>query len=115
MGVVTRRDVWCLDLGEPRGSEAASWTTGLVVSADVVKRSGIAVVIIAPSTTSPTVARARGNVTVPAGAAGLDRGSTVNVSALRGLDRRSLSHPAGRLPTSYLRQVGAGLRLVLEL
>ena len=114
--MTARRGTLCwADLGEPRGSAPAYRRPVLVVSSDRFNRSRIRTVIVAAVTTSPRAAAAPGNVPLPAGAAGLDRDGTVNVSQLLTLDRADLGEPLGVLDARTVRRVDDGLRLVLSL
>lgn len=87
----------------------------LVVSSDRFNRSRIRTVIVAAVTTSERAAVAPGNVPLDAGAAGLDRNCTVNVSQLLTVDRADLEEPTGVLDARTIRRVDEGLRLVLSL
>jgi len=103
------------DLGDPRGSAPAYRRPVVVVSSDRFNRSRIRTVVVAAVTTSARAAAAPGNVPLGQGTAGLDRNCTVNVSALLTLDKELLDDPVGDLDLSTMRQVDAGLRLVLSL
>ena len=58
---------------------------------------------------------APGNVRVTRRARGLPQESVVNVSQLITLDKGRLTEKVGRLPAESLRDVEAGIRLVLAL
>jgi mRNA interferase MazF len=55
-----------------------------------------------------------GNVFLPATATGLPRDSVVNVTALVALNKSDLSEQAGIAPPALLKEVGRGLRRVLD-
>jgi mRNA interferase MazF len=61
------------------------------------------------------LADAPGNVRVTRRASGLPHDSIVNVSQLITLDKRMLTENVGRLPAQSLREVEAGIKLVLAL
>jgi mRNA interferase MazF len=66
--------------------------------------------------TSTTKLGARpGNVTLPKGAAGLDRRSVVNVTPIATIDRSRLVDRAGTLRRADLARVDDGFRLALHL
>jgi mRNA interferase MazF len=66
-------------------------------------------------TSNMRLADAPGNVHVTRRASGLSRESVVNVSQLITLDKQRLTEKVGRLPAESLRDVEAGIRLVLAL
>jgi len=72
-------------------------------------------VVVVVVTTGRQPALARDNVPVAPGLSGLSRPSTVSVTSVRTVDREDLEFPVGRLDTSTLRRVDAGLRSVLSL
>jgi mRNA interferase MazF len=66
-------------------------------------------------TSNMRLAKAPGNVRVARRVSGLPQESVVNVSQLITLDKERLTEKAGRLPAESLRDVEAGIRLVLAL
>lgn len=113
--VVQRGEIWWADLGEPRGSGPAGNRPVLVVQADAFNRSRIATVLVAVVTSNLALATAPGNVLVRSEESGLPRDAVVNVSQIVTLDRRDLTDKAGSLFLDTMREVDAGLALVLEL
>jgi mRNA interferase MazF len=87
----------------------------LVVSGDAYNRSRIATVICVTVTSNMGLADAPGNVVLAAGTGGLPRDSVANVSQVVTLDKTDLDERLGALDRRTLRQVEAGLRLVLGL
>jgi mRNA interferase MazF len=61
------------------------------------------------------LAEAPGNVRVTRSVSGLSHDSVVNVSQLITLDKQMLTQKVGRLPAQSLRDVEAGIKLVLAL
>ncbi|HXM58172.1 MAG TPA: type II toxin-antitoxin system PemK/MazF family toxin [Candidatus Dormibacteraeota bacterium] len=110
---ICRGEVWWGDFGPAGGSAPAFHRPALVVSADSFNRSAIQTVIVAAITTSPRLARRPGNVILPTGVGGLDRESVVNVSQLATVDKEQLIERLGLLGIGFMRQVDAGLSLVL--
>jgi mRNA interferase MazF len=115
VGLVKRSQVWWVDFGEPIGSEPGYRRPALVVSSDRFNRSRISTVIVAPITSNLRLADAPGNVTVQADEAGLDKMSVVNVSQILVIDRYRLQSTGGSITPQTMREVDAGLRLVLSL
>ena len=115
VGGIQRGEIWWADLPEPRGSEPGYRRPVLVVQADSFNLSRIQTAIGAAISTNLELARAPGNVLLPARSAGLSRDSVVNVSQLLTLDRGFLTEHAGTLPSRLQRAVDEGLRTVLQL
>jgi mRNA interferase MazF len=112
---VRRGEVWWADFGPPRGSAPTKLRPTLVISANRFNRSSISTVMVAVLTSNVRYADLPGNVLIPAGMAGLDRDSVVNVSQVATLDREDLDRCAGRLEGELLADVDRGLRLALSL
>lgn len=112
---MARGEVWWADFGPASGSAPAHHRPALIVSADSFNRSALQTVVVAAITTSQRHARRPGNVILPAGTAGLDRESVVNVSQLATIDREQLVERLGAVGGGFMRQVDAGLRLLLDL
>jgi len=115
MDEIRRGQIWWADLPEPRRSEPGYRRPVLVVQADSFNRSRIQTAIVAAITSNLELAKAPGNVLLPARSAGLPRDSVVNVSQLLTLDRAFLTEIAGTLPPRLQRSVDEGLRTVLQL
>jgi mRNA interferase MazF len=113
--VIQRGEIWWVDLAEPRGSESGFRRPVVVIQSDAFNRSRIGTVVVAAITSNLELAGAPGNVRLSRRESKLPRESVVNVSETLTLDRRFLSKRVGRLPTSALAQVEAGLRVVLSL
>lgn len=113
--MIARGDVWWAYVGAATGSRLGGRRPVVVVSADSFNSSRISTVLVALITSSANVAGAPGNVTLPAGAAGLSKDSVINVSQVTTVDKRQLHERTGWLPAELLDQVDAGLRLALAL
>jgi len=87
----------------------------LVVQANEFNASRMHTVIVAVITSNLRLAAAPGNVLCQTRETGLPRDSVVNVSQLITVDKSLLTERIGLLPARALRQVEAGLRLVLSL
>ena len=113
--MIERGTIWWADLREPRGSEPGFRRPVLIVQADAFNRSRIQTLITVVLSSNLRLLDAPGNVLVPATLSGLPKDSVANVSQVVTLDRGDLQENAGRLDSPTLRQVEAGLRLVLHL
>jgi mRNA interferase MazF len=113
--VIERGSVWWADLGEPRGSEPGYRRPLLVIQADAFNRSRIETAIAAILTSNLRLLDAPGNVLISARTSGLRRDSVANVSQLITVNRDDLQERSGQLDALTMRQLNAGLRLVLKL
>ena len=111
--VISQGDVWWADLGEPVGSEPGFRRPVIVVQGDSFNRSALRTVVAVPLTSNLRWAAAPGNVRLTARATGLSRDSVANVSQLVALDRSILIERVGRLSSSKLELVIAGIDTVL--
>jgi mRNA interferase MazF len=110
-----RGEIWWASLGEPHGSEPGFRRPVLIVQSNEFNESAIRTSICAAMTSNMRLAEAPGNVRVTRRASGLAQESVVNVSQLITLDKRMLTEKVGRLPAESLRDVDAGIKLVLAL
>ena len=111
--VISQGDVWWADLGEPVGSEPGFRRPVIVVQGDNFNRSALRTVVAVPLTSNLRWAAAPGNVRLTARATGLPRDSVANVSQLVALDKSILIERVGRLSSSKLELVLAGIDTVL--
>jgi mRNA interferase MazF len=112
--VISQGDVWWADLAEPEGSEPGFRRPIVVVQGDSFNRSAIRTVVAVALTTNLRWADAPGNVRLTARATGLGRDSVANVSQIVTLDRTALTERAGKVPSSKLELVLAGIEVVLR-
>lgn len=85
----------------------------LVVQSDSFNRSHIPTVVVVPLTPRIEIARAPGNVLVPARVSGLPTDTVALVSAVHAIERRRLKETSTLISDPLLDAVGQGLRLVL--
>jgi mRNA interferase MazF len=110
-----RGEIWWASLGEPQGSGPGFRRPVLIVQSNEFNESAIRTSICAAITSNMRLAEAPGNVRVTRRASGLPQESVVNVSRLLTLDKRMLTGKVGRLSAESLRDVDAGIMLVLAL
>jgi mRNA interferase MazF len=116
--VIERGDIYWVDLGAAASDDhtPAKRRPVLVVQADAINRSSITTVLAVVVTSNLAAAAAPGNVLLPAARTGLPKDSVANVSQLATVNRWELATPrAGVAPFDLMRQVGAGLALMLDL
>ena len=110
-----RGEVWWAALPKPSASEPGFRRPIVLVQSDAFTRSRIRTVLAVIVTSNPRLARAPGNVVLPAQVSGLPQDSVANVSQILTLDKTFLVERCGRLPDVLMRQIEEGLRLVLAL
>ena len=110
-----RGEIWWASLGEPHGSAPGFRRPVLIVQSNDFNESAIRTSICAAITSNMRLADAPGNVRVTRRVSGLPHDSVVNVSQLITLDKQMLTEKVGRLPAQSLRDVEAGIKLVLAL
>jgi mRNA interferase MazF len=110
-----RGEIWWASLGEPQGSAPGYRRPVLIVQSNEFNESAIRTSICVAMTSNMRLADAPGNVRVTRRAGGLAQESVVNVSQLITLDKERLTEKVGRLSAESLRDVEAGIRLVLAL
>lgn len=113
--VVERGQIWWADLGEPDGSEPGFRRPLLIVQSDAFNRSQLRTTLAVVLTSNLRLLDAPGNVLLSARVSGLPKDSVANVSQVITIDRDFLTERAGSIRGALLRDVDAGLRLVLAL
>ena len=113
--MITRGDLYWVDLGPATGSRPAKRRPVLVVQADPYNASRLATTLAAVVTSNTALATMPGNVFLPAAATGLPRDSVVNASALVTIGKDDLMDLVGRVPDYLMQDVDHGLRRVLGL
>ncbi len=112
--VINQGDIYWVDLGEPSGSAPGYRHPHVVIQNNVFNRSRIHTVVICVLTSNLKRAKAPGNVLLETGEANLPKQSVVNVSQIYTVDKRDLVEKIGSLSRQRMRQVLAGVMLVLE-
>ncbi len=111
--VIAQGEVWWADLADPVGSAPGFRRPVVVVQGEAFNTSSLRTVVCVVLTSNTRWAEAPGNVLLTARATGLPRPSVANVSQLVTLDRTSLTERMGRLSSSSLELVLAGIDVVL--
>lgn len=112
--MIRQGDIYWVDLGEPVGSEPGYRHPHVVVQNNVFNASNIRTVVVCAITSNLRRGRAPGNVVLNAGEGGLPRQSVVNVSQIFTVDKQYLEEHIGTLSPTRVRQILAGIALVLE-
>ncbi len=110
-----RGSIWWASLPEPVGSMPGYRRPVLIVQADSFNSSNISTVIAVVLTSNLRLASAPGNVPLSTQSTGLPKDSVANVSQVITVDKSLLTDYVGQVPPAKMRQVEAGLKLVLSL
>lgn len=110
---IRQGDVYWVDLGAPSGSGPGLLHPHVVVQNDVFNQSSIGTVVVCAITSNLRRSEAPGNVLLGAGEAGLDKASVVNVSQLFTVDKEDLVESIGALDPVRVREIVAGIDLLL--
>ena len=110
-----RGEIWWATLPAPKASEPGYKRPLLIVQSDDFNRSRINTVIAVVITSNLRLSEAPGNVTLSKRDTNLPKRSIANVSQLITVDKSFLSERVGKLNPKKLREVEAGVRLVLSL
>lgn len=105
---VRQGEIYWADAGEPEGSGPGYTRPVLVIQNDVFNASRIRTVVVCSLTHNLRLGRARGNLTLAPGEAGLPEQSVVNVSQIFTLDKRDLQDLVGALDVARMREVLGG-------
>jgi len=111
--VISQGDVWWADLAEPVGSAPGYRRPVIVVQSDSFNRSSLRTVVAVPLTSNLRWSTAPGNVRLASRSTGLDRDSVANVSQVVAVDKSILTERVGKLSSSKLDLVLAGIDTVL--
>ena len=95
------------------GSEPSGKRPAVIIQDDRFNRSAITTTIVAAITSGLRLAAMPGNVRLRKGEANLPKASVVNVSQIRTIDRSRLGDHVGAISPGRIRDVRAGLALVL--
>jgi mRNA interferase MazF len=112
---VKRGEVWWASLPDPVGSGPGLRRPVVIVQSNAFTESRIATVIVAVVTSNLALAEAPGNVRLAKSESGLPQPSVINVSQLITVDKSILTGKVKSLPSSVMRRVEDGIRLVLSL
>jgi mRNA interferase MazF len=112
--VVDQGDVYWIDLEEPARSEPGYRHPHVVIQNNLFNRSRINTVVVCALTSNLRRAEAPGNVLLEKGEANLPRESVVNVSQIYTVDKRDLVEKIGSLSQRRVRQILAGVMLIIE-
>jgi len=110
-----RGEIWWATLPSPTASEPGYSRPLLIIQSDDFNRSRINTVIAVVITSNLLLAEAPGNVVLSKKDTNLPKKSVANVSQLITVDKSFLTERVGKISSTKLVEVEAGVRLVLSL
>lgn len=113
--MITRGEIWWASLPAPVASEPGFRRPLLVIQSNDFNQSRISTVIAAVITSNLRLADAPGNVLLSKKESGLPKQSVVNVSQLITVDKSFFTEKIGSVSALKLKEIEAGIRLVLSL
>ena len=111
--VIAQGEIWWADLSAPIGSGPGYRRPVLVIQGNLLNQSRINTTICIPLTSNLRWADAPGNVRLTPALTGLPRDSVANVSQIVAVDKELLIERIGKIPSSQLGLVLAGIDIVL--
>ena len=112
--IIRQGDVYWIDLGDPEGSEPGYRHPHVVVQNNVFNHSRINTVVVCALTSNLKRANVPGNVLLKKGEANLKKDSVVNISQIITVNKSDLTERIGTLAPVRLKQIVAGLKLLIE-
>lgn len=105
--------VFWIDFGPRQGSAPSGRRPCVVVQSDLVNRSRIGTTVVCAITSNLRLGEAPGNILLQHGEGGLPRPSVINVSQILTLDKAELTELIGQLSPARIREIQAGLGIIL--
>lgn len=112
--VIKQGDIYWVELGEPGGSEPGYRHPHVVVQNNLFNSSKIRTTVVCPLTSNLNRAGSPGNVLLDKKESKLPKQSVVNVSQIFTVDKAQLEEYVGTLSLKRVREILAGVRLVLD-
>ena len=116
--MITRGDIYFVDLNPTKSREQAGRRPVLVVSSDAINRQPLVITVVVGTDAKNVPRDYPVNVRVSAAETGLPRDTVFLCFQIRSLDParfQPTSGPAGRMPASRMTDIESAMRLVLEL
>lgn len=112
--VIEQGEIYWIDLGDPSGSSPGYRHPHVVIQNNIFNQSRINTVVICVITSNLKRAEAPGNVLLDEGEGNLPKQSVVNVSQIFTVDKNDLEEKIGKLSNKRVKEILAGVQLVLE-
>lgn len=112
--VIEQGEIYWIDLGDPSGSSPGYRHPHVVIQNNIFNQSRIHTVVVCVITSNLKRAEAPGNVLLDEGEGNLPKPSVVNVSQIFTVDKNDLEEKIGKLSNKRVKEILAGVQLVLE-
>jgi mRNA interferase MazF len=112
--MIRQGDIYWIDLDDPKGSGPGYRHPHVVVQNNIFNGSRIGTVVVCALTSNLKRADAPGNVLLKKGEANLKKDSVVNISQLVTVDKADLLEKIGALSPARVREIVAGICLLIE-
>lgn len=112
--VIRNGTIYWVDFSPGKGSEPKGRRPGLVIQNNVLNDSRLNTVVMVAITTTMKFGDLPGNVILKKGEANLPKKCVVNVTQIKSVDKMSIKEEIGTLSLERIKEVQAGLQLILE-
>jgi mRNA interferase MazF len=112
--VIEQGEIYWIDLGDPIGSSPGYRHPHVIIQNNIFNQSRINTVVVCVITSNLKRAEAPGNVLLDEGEGNLPKPSVVNVSQIFTVDKNELAEKIGKLSNKRVKEILAGVQLVLE-
>ncbi|MFT5726142.1 MAG: mRNA interferase MazF [Desulforhopalus sp.] len=112
--VIRNGTIYWVDFSPGKGSEPKRRRPGLVIQNNVLNDSRLNTVVMVAITTTMKFGDLPGNVILKKGEANLPKKCVVNVTQIKSVDKMSIKEEIGTLSLERIKEVQAGLQLILE-
>lgn len=112
--VIRNGTIYWVDFSHGKGSEPKGRRPGLVIQNNVLNDSRLNTVVMVAITTTMKFGDLPGNVILKKGEANLPKKCVVNVTQIKSVDKMSIKEEIGTLSLERIKEVQAGLQLILE-
>ena len=113
--MVSRGDIWWVELSEPQKSEPGYKRPVVVIQANSFNKSKINTTICAVITSNLKLAEAPGNIILYANTSGLPKDSVINISQIITVDKSYLVEKVGELTGKQIKCLSNSLKLIFFL
>lgn len=114
--MISRGDIYFVDLDPTKGREQAGRRPVLVVSCDAINRQPLVVTVVVGTNATNISRDYPTNIRIPASESGLSKDTVFLCFQVRSLDPSRFTSPrAGRLTPSRMAEVNGALRMSLDL
>ncbi len=112
--VIRNGTIYWVDFSPGKGSEPKGRRPGLVIQNNVLNDSRLNTVVMVAITKTMKFGDLPGNVILKKGEANLPKTCVVNVTQIKSVDKMSIKEEIGTLSLERIKEVQAGLQLILE-